>query len=784
MKLSTKIIIIILQTALVPWAFGGTLAYLSSQEQINNKTFTDLDAFVGIQKNRLEDTLQNKEDILNLFAKSPRLTALFRDYNAQPSIGTRQEVQNLLETAGSSPGIRRVYVVTVGGTVTASTDRTLVGTEVNAEDYFKLGLHRNDISVLKKDASGNVSHYLTGPLVYDGRTEGVVVIVTDADDIVSISQDYTGLGSTGETLLVRHGEKEGDVLFLTPTRFDPAAAFARIVKAGEADLPVMRALADQEAVFANLLDYRGVPVYAATRHLGSVGWGLVVKIDQEEAHAPVKKLRELFFSIILLVGFLMVFIGISIARSITGPIKALTQFANRIAAGDLRQSIVSSSKDEVGILASAFNSMTVRLQESHATLEQKVAERTTRLAKKTQEAQDSQKAALNIAADLRAEEGKLIMEKTKAEMLANDLKKFKLALDNTSDQVIITDAEGIVVYANAAVEKITGYKPEEVLGKKSGSLWKSPMPLEYYQSLWRTIKTEKKTFIGEIRNKRKNGGLYTATISISPVLDDAGNIIFFVGLERDITREKEIDTVKSEFISLASHQLRTPLTAVNWYAEMLLGGDAGKLSIKQKNYFNEIYAAGRQMNEIIKSFLHILRLEAGTVSINPVALDLVGISRAVIKESLDIEKKHLRIIERYQESLPTVHVDKELVRVVLQNLVTNAIKYTREKGEIRISLDNMKKGTAIDGKTAEGNSLVISVHDTGIGIATKDRDKVFDKFFRSENAKRMDPNGNGLGLYMARKMVDIIGGKIWFESEEGKGTTFYVLLPVDGKNLI
>ena len=88
------------------------------------------------------------------------------------------------------------------------------------------------------------------------------------------------------------------------------------------------------------------------------------------------------------------------------------------------------------------------------------------------------------------------------------------------------------------------------------------------------------------------------------------------------------------------------------------------------------------------------------------------------------------------------------------------------------------------GKTAEGNSLVISVHDTGIGIATKDRDKVFDKFFRSENAKRMDPNGNGLGLYMARKMVDIIGGKIWFESEEGKGTTFYVLLPVDGKNLI
>ncbi|MCR4279306.1 MAG: PAS domain S-box protein, partial [Candidatus Zambryskibacteria bacterium] len=211
-------------------------------------------------------------------------------------------------------------------------------------------------------------------------------------------------------------------------------------------------------------------------------------------------------------------------------------------------------------------------------------------------------AARNVLEDLN-------VEKTKAEILANELKKFKLALDNTSDQVVITDSEGVVMYANAAVVKITGYTPEEAIGKKSGVLWKSPMPTEYYQNMWHTIKEEKKTFIGEIQNKRKSGELYIAMLTISPVLDTEGNVIFFVGVERDITKEREVDKAKDEFISLASHQMRTPLTAINWYTEMLLHGDAGELNAKQGDYFKEIHAAGQQMNDIIKSFLHILRLE-------------------------------------------------------------------------------------------------------------------------------------------------------------------------------
>ncbi|MFZ3044148.1 MAG: ATP-binding protein [Minisyncoccia bacterium] len=481
----------------------------------------------------------------------------------------------------------------------------------------------------------------------------------------------------------------------------------------------------------------------------------------------------------------MIFIGVSMSRSITEPINEVTKFANKISQGIPQQSIMVTSKDEVGILATAFNNMVRRLQESYATLEQKVAERTKELAEKTEEAKNSERAALNIAADLKVEEGKLSEEKTKAENLANDLKKFKLALDNTSDQVVITDPEGTVVYANASVEKITGYAPEEALGKKSGALWKSPMPLEYYQNFWHTIKELKTTFIGEIQNKRKNGELYTAVISVSPVLDEKGDILFFVGIERDITKEKQIDTAKNEFISLASHQLRTPLTAINWYSEMILGGDAGKLTKKQKGYFNEVYTASQQMNDIIKSFLNILRLETGTQTKNLVPVDLAAVSKSVLTElHLQAERKKLRILEKYQKLLPSVMTDADLTRVILQNFVSNAIKYSRDDGEVSISLEFVTKGGAADGKTATEDSVLTAVHDSGIGIPENVQDKIFSKFFRADNAKKQDPNGNGLGLYMTKIMVEMIGGQIWFSSKEGEGTTFYLLLPKEARRVV
>lgn len=786
MKLEKKIAIIVLQVALVPLVMMGIVTYLNLEGQVNAKTYTDLDAFANLRAHWLQDAIQNKIDSLSLLSNDPELIALFSNYTEQPIPIAQKKVQDYLSgELGVIKSIQKVFMVTPDGTVTVSTDRSLIGTNVGTEDYFKLGLLVNDASTLKKDGGGSLSQYLAGPIKVRGETVGVIVAVSDAHELISIVEEYSGLGNTGETILAKRVNGTS-ALFLTPTRFDPSAALTRIVQADQVDIPELHAIRGEESIFTNSVDYRGVKVFAVTRYISSVGWGLVVKIDQSEALSPVKKLGELFSLIVAIAGLFMVIIAVSISRSITKPINELTSFANRVAhEGGLQETLLASSKDEVGTLGRAFNRMLLKLQEANETLEDKVAERTANLVEKTRESEDSQKAAFNIASDLRDEEEKLFAEKIKAENLANDLKKFKLALDNTSDQVIITDVEGVVIYVNTAVVKITGYSPGEVVGKKAGTLWKMPMPLQYYQQLWHTVKDQKKTFIGEIQNKKKGGELYNAMISISPVLDEGGNIMFLVALERDITKEKEIDKAKSEFISLASHQMRTPLTAINWYTEMLLGGDAGELSSKQKDYFQAIYTAAQQMNEILKSFLHILRLETGVVAMNPVSVNLVDIVRAVIKESqLGIEKKHLHIVEQYQELLPSLKTDTELIRVALQNLISNAVKYTPDGGEVTIALDGVKQGEMVAGKMAGQDSILVSVRDTGIGISTKEHDKIFTKFFRAESAKRFDPNGNGLGLYMTNKMVDIIGGTIWFDSDEGKETVFYMLLPMEEKKLI
>jgi PAS domain S-box-containing protein len=205
--------------------------------------------------------------------------------------------------------------------------------------------------------------------------------------------------------------------------------------------------------------------------------------------------------------------------------------------------ILLSGKDEISFLSGKLKSAIEKSVD--------VGEKATL---RSRELEQSQKAILNVLEDIET-------EKNKIESLAGDLEKFKLAVDNASDHIVITDPDGVILYANRAVEKITGYSHSEVIGNKP-SLWGKQMPEEFYNNLWKTIKEEKTNFIGELNNRRKNGEIYVAEASISPILNSNNKVIFFVGIERDITLLKEISDAKTEFVSVASHQLRTPLTGI------------------------------------------------------------------------------------------------------------------------------------------------------------------------------------------------------------------------------
>ena len=344
-------------------------------------------------------------------------------------------------------------------------------------------------------------------------------------------------------------------------------------------------------------------------------------------------------------------------------------------------------------------------------------------------------------------------------------KGLKMALDNAFNHIIVTDSEGKIVYANHGAEIITGYSIKEMLSS-TPRLWGGLMSGDFYKSLWKIIKEDVKTFEGEFTNRKKSGDIYIARVKISPFFNPKNNnLIGFVGVEEDITKEKEIDHAKSEFVTMASHQLRSLLTAISWTAEQLL--ENRDISARALESVTDIMRSVSRLTVLVDSLLNLSRIESGTISITPQRLDIVVFLKNYFKEVHPFcEKKnivfHFNILVSKLEAV----IDKSAFQNIIQSIVANAIEYTFEKGSVEVSLEKKE------------NTFLVTVRDTGIGIPPEEDKKVFGKFFRASNAMTIKAGGTGVGLYIASEATKLLGGKIWFESQLNKGTTFYIELPL------
>ncbi|MDP3741404.1 MAG: HAMP domain-containing sensor histidine kinase [bacterium] len=229
-----------------------------------------------------------------------------------------------------------------------------------------------------------------------------------------------------------------------------------------------------------------------------------------------------------------------------------------------------------------------------------------------------------------------------------------------------------------------------------------------------------------------------------------------------------IESIQSDFVSLASHQLRTPLSAIKWYTEMLLAQRQGKLAEKQVQYLREIYRSNERAINLVNDLLDVSRIQEGQIHLELRSARVED----VIKEIMDnfgtlIKASQVSVdFEIVGGPLPKVEIDREKLKRVIVNLLSNSVKYTLAKGKIKITVEKNQ------------HYIKISVKDSGIGIPKADQAKVFEKFFRSVNVIKHSPDGTGLGLFIARSLVNAMGGKIDFTSDEGRGTTFYVTLPL------
>lgn len=246
------------------------------------------------------------------------------------------------------------------------------------------------------------------------------------------------------------------------------------------------------------------------------------------------------------------------------------------------------------------------------------------------------------------------------------------------------------------------------------------------------------------------------------------------GTVHDVTREKELDTVKTQFLSMASHQMRGPLTTINWHAEMLLQSQSEGLSDIQKKYITELYNASKRTVRLTNDILTVSELELGRMPFKPEKLSLPKIFKRVLEDyDHKIAEQKINFKEVYSGDLPDIVTDLFLLKTIFHELVSNAISYTPPEGTITVNI-------SVD--PTHTNTFLFSISDTGYGIPKEEQEKIFSKMFRATNAKSKVMGGTGLGLYIIKLILQLNGGEIWFTSEENKGTTFFIALPFVSKN--
>ncbi len=348
--------------------------------------------------------------------------------------------------------------------------------------------------------------------------------------------------------------------------------------------------------------------------------------------------------------------------------------------------------------------------------------------------------------------------------------KSQAILESVADGVMVTDQNGEIILFNAAAERTLGLRRDEVLGRPAVELsgLYGPGAAQWAERLekWRTAPRE---YQGDYLSERVDLGDRVVSVHVSPVVH-GNEYLGLVSVFRDITREIEADRAKSEFVARVSHELRTPMTSIKGYADLILLGAAGPINDQQRHFLETVKNNADRLSLLVNDLLDISRIEQGRfeLDVREVNLrELIGQILTTFEGRKKNDGRTITITGEVPDDLPIIEGDYDRLTQVFTNLVSNAYQYTPDEGSVTIRA------------CVDGEGVRVDVADTGIGIPEQDQPHVFDRFFRGESHPLVfKSSGTGLGLAIVREMVNMHYGRVWFESEEGKGTTFSVWLPL------
>lgn len=349
--------------------------------------------------------------------------------------------------------------------------------------------------------------------------------------------------------------------------------------------------------------------------------------------------------------------------------------------------------------------------------------------------------------------------KNKNKNLALESGKNDLIITNyLTDGLLVFDDKNKIVLANPQAERLFEIKEENILGK-------SILELSRFENLRPLISLLGGGIKPVVKQEVEIKENLILEVTSVPIVrqGERTNVLIIV---HNITREKMADKMKSEFVTLAAHQLRTPTSGIKWSLETLLEGDYGELNSVQKEAVQKAYNTNDKVIELVRDLLDVAQIEEGKYLNNLALSNIAEIIQSVLdSRSQEIVNRKL-IVEFQKEEVPRIMLDAEKTDIAIKNILDNAIRYTKPGGEIIINLKRNKK------------EIEIQIKDSGVGIPEEEQSRVFSKFFRGSNITKMETEGTGLGLYIAKNIIEAHGGKVWFESRRDEGTIFYIIIPI------
>lgn len=368
--------------------------------------------------------------------------------------------------------------------------------------------------------------------------------------------------------------------------------------------------------------------------------------------------------------------------------------------------------------------------------------------KRTQ--RDARRALMNILEDVKEEKNKAEEEKNKTLAI----------ITNFADGILLLDKSDKILLINPKAESFFEVNAKDFIGKTISEFSEESL----FWPLVEIFSKKAKEFSREEIKIKEELILETSLVPVVREGQKIGSLIIL----HDITREKLIEKMKSEFVSLTAHQLRTPLSAMKWAMRMILDEELGKINKEQRDFLQNNYDSNEKMIHLISDLLNVTRIEEGRFLYKLVLADIEQMAKEIIKSYKESAKKRKIKLEfkKPAQKIPKFMMDADKIKMALENLIDNAVRYNIKGGRVEVSLEKIK------------DKIEISVKDNGVGIPKNQNPRIFTKFFRGANVIKIDTEGSGLGLYIAKNIVEAHKGKIWFESEINKGTVFYFQIPI------